>query len=191
MIPLRQLGGFFRDAWKHPKVRRASGAALAFAGVDLLILAAFWMPAAWEHHRLEKALEDDRNAKLEASQAREFVLGYVRLSRLAEILEAKWKTPVTQAGLVESLTRTAALHRLKVLSQDFDEKSLPEGGTALEQNLSLSGDYASLREFLGSLESLPTLTVVSQARLERVGSSGGKVQATLLLLTYQKSPGGA
>ncbi len=191
MISVRLLGGFILDAWKHRKVRRAAWAALAFALADFLILVFFWMPAAWGHHQLEKAIGDNRSARLEAAHARETTEAYERLSRLAGALEIKWKTPVTQAGLVESLTRSAARHRLRILSQDFEVKSLPEGGMAFEQNLSLAGDYASLREFLGGLDGLPTLTVVSQARLEREGAAGGEVRANLLLLTYQKSSGGA
>ncbi len=190
MIPFRPLGGFILDAWKHPKVRRAAWAALAFALVDFLILAAFWMPAAWGHHRLKNAIDDYRSAKLEAAHAKETVESYDRLSRLSQTLETKWKTPVTQSGLVESLTRSAAKYRLKVLSQDFEVKSLAGSGTAFEQNLSLSGDYTSLRRFLDGLEDLPTLTVVRQARLDREGGAGGRVRATLLLLTYQKNQGG-
>jgi len=191
VIPLRQIAGFARDAWRHPKVKRAGLAAGILVLADLLILAGFWLPAALSHHRLESAIEARRSAKLAAARALETAQSYDRLSHRSEALEAKWKTPVTQSGLVESLTRSAARHGLKVLSQDFDVKSLPGGGRAYEQNLSLSGDYTSLRRFLSGLEDLPTLTVVEQARLEREGAAGGKVRAVLVLLTYQKTAGGA
>lgn len=190
MIPVRLFGGYLQDAWKHPKLQRAALAASVFAFLDLLILVVFWMPAAWGHYQLEKAIEENRSARLKAAHSREAVESYARLSHLAGIFEDKWKTPVTQAGLVESLTRSATRHRLRVLSQNFDVKNLPDGGMVFEQNLSLSGNYESLRDFLGGLDDLPNLTVVRQARLEREGEAGAKVRATLLVLTYQKSPGG-
>ncbi len=191
MIPLELLVGFLGDSWKHPKIRRAGWAALTAALADFAILAAFWAPAAWSRHQLEKAIDANRSARLEAARTLQTAEAYSRLSRLAGVLEAKWNTPATQAGLVESVTRSASRHRLKVLSQDFDVKSLPEGGTAFEQNLSLSGDYPCLREFLDGLEDLPTLTLVRQARLEREGTGAIQVRAVLELWTYQKTPGGA
>lgn len=191
MRPLKPLIGFLKDSWKHPKIRRAGWTALAAAGVDLLVLAFFWIPAAWGHHQMEQAIEGERHARIQAAQAAETAQAYDQLSRRAALLEAKWRTPVTQAGLVESLTQSAARHRLKVLSQDFDVKNLPDGGTAFEQNFSVSGDYPSLRRFLDGLENLPTLTVVRQARLEREGPVGSRVRAVLGLWTYQKKLGGA
>lgn len=190
MTPLRTVIGVGKEAWRHPKVQRAAWAALAAALLDLVVLAFFWMPSALSHRNLEKAVDDHRAARLEAERSLETAQAFDRLSRRAKLLESKWETPVTQAGLVESLTRAAAKRRLKVLSQDFGLKSLPGGGKAVEQNLSLGGDYPGLRGFLDDLDNLPTLTVVRQARLERVGSGGGAVRATLFLSTYQKSPSG-
>ncbi len=191
MIPIRPLAGFLKDSWKHPKVRRAGWAALAAALADFMALAAFWAPAAWSHCQLERAIDADRSTRREAARTLQTAQAYSRFSSLSGDLEAKWNTPVTQAGLVESLTRSAARHHLRVLSQDFNVKSLPEGGTAFEQNLSLSGDYAAIREFLGGLEDLPCLTLVRQARLEREGTGSAEVRAVLELWTYEKTAGGA
>jgi hypothetical protein len=183
------LLGFCRYALLQPKVKRAAWAACLWLALDLLVLALFWGPAAFQHYRLEKGIQDYRRAEREARQAAENSQQYGELVKRAAGLEAKWETPVTQAGLIESLTRLSAKNGLRVVSQDFDVPPAKGGGQSFRQNLALEGSYASLRHFLAGLEILPSLTVVEQSRLEREGEDASRVRASLQLSTFTKSPG--
>jgi Tfp pilus assembly protein PilO len=183
------LLSFCRYALLHPKVKRAAWAACLLLALDLLVLALFWGPIAFQHYRLEKGIRDYRRAEREARQAQENSRQYEQLVKRAGSLEAKWETPVTQAQLIESLTRLSSKNGLKVISQDFDVAPARGGGQSFRQNLALVGGYTSLRRFLTGLESLPSLTVVEEARLEREGEGLSGVRASLQLSTFTKSPG--
>lgn len=185
------MTAFGRQAWKHPKVRRAGLAALAVALLDLVVLAFVWAPAAWDCRRLERNIFARRESRMEAQRALDTARAFGDLDRRARALQVKWETTVTQAELVESLTRAAAKRHLKVLSQDFEVKTLTDNGKVLEENLTLAGGYPALREFLEDVGNLSTLTVVRQARLEKGGPGGDGLRATLLLATYQRNHGGA
>jgi hypothetical protein len=188
MKPLLAFPVFFRYALLHPKVKRAALAASFFLVLDLVLLAVFWGPAAFRYYRLEKGIEDFRQAEKTTQQAREEAQLYGQLVKRVKVLESKWDTAVTQSGLIKSLTKLSAKNGLKVVSQDFDVAAARGGGRSFKQNLALVGTYTSLRRFLEDLENLPTLTVVQQARLERVGEAGGQVRAILQLCTYTQSP---
>ena len=181
--------GFCRYALKHPKVLRAARASAFFLALDLLVLVFFWGPLAFEHHRLVKGIGDYREAVLRDRRAREEGLRYGRLVGRVKVLEAKWSTPVTQAQLIESLTRLSRKNGLKVVSQDFDVDPAKGGGRTFKQNIALVGSYSSLRRFLADLENLATLTTVEKARLERAGDSGAEVRAVLELSTFTQSSG--
>jgi hypothetical protein len=183
------LLGFCRYTLLHPKVKKAAWAACLCLVLDLLVLALFWGPVAFQHHRLEKGIRDYRRAEREARQAVENSQQYEQLVKRAASLEAKWETPVTQSELIESLTRLSSKNGLKVISQDFDVTPGKGGGQSFRQNLALAGSYASLRHFLAGLENLPSLTVVETARLEREGLAGSEVRASLQLSTFTKFPG--
>jgi hypothetical protein len=180
---------FCRYALRQPKVKRAAWAACLWLGLDLLVLALFWGPAAFQHHRLEKGIQDYRRSEREARQAVENSRRYEELVKRAANLEAKWETPVSQAGLIESLTRLCAKNGLRVVSQDFDVTPAKGGGQSFRQNLALVGSYSSLRRFLAGLEGLPSLTVVEQSRLERESEGASRIRASLQLSTFTKSSG--
>jgi Tfp pilus assembly protein PilO len=180
---------FCRYVLLHPPLRMAAWAAAFFLALDLVVLVGFWGPAAFRHHWLEKSIGEYRRTEREMRQAGEYAGRYEQLVKKTDRLEAKWKNSATQADLIESLTRLSSKNKLKVVSQDFDVAPAKGGGQSLKQNLALVGNYTSIRHFLDDVESLPTLTVVEQARLERAGETGSKVRAILQLCTYIKPIG--
>jgi hypothetical protein len=182
----RQVLEFFFYSLKHPKVKLATGAAVFFLVLDLILFCFFWLPVALQNHRLQKGIEDHQKEVLEISRAQALADRYEYISKRVNILESKWASPVSQSELIRSLDRLAAREGLKVISQDFDLHPSVGNGECFIQNITLIGNYRSLRKFLDDLEDLSTLTLVEQARLERVGD-GAHVRANLVLTTYNKS----
>ena len=165
MIPLPLMLEFLPYALKHPQVRRAAGVAIGGMALAFLAMVIFWWPAAQVHHGLVKSIEDYRQAQRDAVQSNETTMNYSQLSHRSRALDTRWTTPATESSLIESLDQLASQNQLKVLSQDFVEAPVKEGGEVFQQNLSLNGTYPALRRFLSGLENLPTLTVVQQIRL--------------------------
>jgi Tfp pilus assembly protein PilO len=187
---LLQVRDFFIFALKHPKMKMAFGTALGLGALDLLVLAFFWWPSAYQHHQWVKKTDDCRREQLEAGRAQETALRYGKLSKRVRLLETKWETAATQSALIESINRLASKDGLRVVSQDFEMENAKSGGKSLKQGLSLTGSYGSLKQFLADLENLKTLTVVEQARLERAGEGGSRVQAVLKLRTFSRPVSG-
>ncbi len=186
---LSSIKDYSAAALKHPAVKRAAWALLGMAGLDLLLLAAFFGPAAWRHARLEDEIAGERRSRLEGMRGEETASDYARLSKAAMVLEGKWRRNADQAGLVESLGRLSAQCGLKVVSQDFIVTDSKGGGKIFKQNLSLAGGYPGLRKFLRGTDNLPNLTVVERARFERASDKGDGVRATLELWTFSHPAG--
>jgi hypothetical protein len=179
-------GSFFLYSFRHPKIRRAAWVAAAFWGLDILVLAFFWLPTALHHHQLEGEINGYRRAERAARESEAEAERYGRLKTRVQSLEAKWEVPATQSSLIESMDGLAVRLGLKILSRDFDA---PNGGPrAFRQTLTLLGSYTSLRRFLDGLEDLSTLTVVQQVQIESPGEDSSNIRATLRLSTFLKSP---
>ncbi len=187
MIFYRQIVEFCFYSLKHPRVKVAAVAAIFIFGVNLILFLFFCMPAALQNHRLQRAIDDHQSKILEINRAQTLADRYENLSKRVSVLETKWASPNTQSELIRSLDRLAAKEGLKVVSQDFDLQPSGGSGKCFVQNITLTGNYVSLKKFLDELENLPTLTLVEQARLERIGE-GVQVRANLELTTYNKSP---
>jgi Tfp pilus assembly protein PilO len=185
---IRSLGNFFIFSFRHPKIQRAAWIALALWTADVLVLAFFWLPAALQYHQLESRIGGYRKAEQEAREAVAEAARYGQLESQTRALETKWGIPITQSGLIESLGTLASHLGLKIISQNFDPP-VSGGPRAFRQTITLMGSYSSLRRFLAGLEDLPTLTVVQQVQMERVGEDAAQIRATLRFSTFLKSPG--
>lgn len=186
---LPELRGFFTHALRHPKVKRASMAAAGFLALDLAVFLFFFLPFGFRHHQLKGGIEAYRDAQWEKDKAEENAKNFALVSQRTKTLEKQLGTRETQASLVGLLSRLASKNGLKVVSQDFSSKEGSGPDQTLTQDLTLQGSYPSLRSFLMGLESLPVLTVVEQAHIERLGEGNGHVRAVLRLTTFHRSAG--
>jgi len=187
MIFYRQIMEFCFYSLKHPRVKIAAMAVGFIFGVNLILFGFFYMPVALRNHQLQKAIDDHQNKISEINREQALIGRYENLSKRVSFLETKWAASNSQSELIRSLDRLAAKEGLKIVSQDFDLQPSGTGGKCFVQNITLLGNYKSLKIFLDELENLPTLTLVEQARLERVGE-GAQIRANLELTTYSKSP---
>jgi hypothetical protein len=151
----------------------------AILGAGALVLG---VPVLWEHSRLENSIARLRTSHLDSLRAVEERAAYDHLLKRCGELEAKWDRRVTPSLLVGSLAELAARQGLKVLSQDCQRKESPV--PCYRQTLTLQGSYRSWRGFLGALEDLPTLTEVSETRLDRAEAG---IQGSLVVDTFSRS----
>lgn len=175
-----------------PTVKLAIRFLLITAMLVAVIALAYWWPMSSQHGNLRLQIDTIRRDLVDSVNAEQVGNAYSQsLKRISEI-EKKLDNQDRQSSLVKHVLKLAQQHRVRILSEAYEEGKPREGYLPLHQTLTIQSDYRSLRKFLLGIDNLPTWTVVSEAKLERLKSRPGKIKALLRLITYRKtaSPSG-
>lgn len=176
-----------RFGFRHRFVRAAAAIAVAAWVATVTIALLYWRPhvadvraAESEISRLVRAVG---NAKHAAHVADAYRLALLQ----ADTIDAKLTAGGGQAALVHRLARLAQQHRVKIISESYEEGRPRDDVTPLWLDLNVQARYRSLQEFFAALPTLPTWTTIQEATLAR--AEGGDVKAQLRLVTYRKTHG--
>lgn len=186
---MNRLALFFenwRYATRHPAIKAALVSLLALLMVTGAAFG-YWWPAEREHRSLIVQIETQRRAAVEALQAVEIARAYRSAKSATDTLERKLNASAGQADLVKSIERIAAMRRVRLVSQVYEEAKSKGEYSPLFLDIGLQGSYSSLREFLADLHTLPVWVEVQEMNLERSREHSGSVKAGLRLLTYRKT----
>lgn len=167
-------------------VRHGLYAMLAASIVCLALILAWWGPAKREQVLLLRDIDAKRSAMVEAVRTDQVARAQREALTALDMLEKKLNVRAGQADLIQGIARLASRRGVRVTSQSFDEGKVQRGDAALYLELGLLGNYASLRQLMGDLATLPMWIEVVEARFERAGEGGAQVRAQLRLLTYRE-----
>lgn len=176
-----------RYAFRHPAIRLGVLAGALSLAVAAGVGTAYWWPEFKSRAALEESLNSERKRIVESMHVRRLEAAYRTARRDLKKLDAKLRTEIKQAELVENLGRLAARNRIKILSETYEEQSAKGGFRALNQELNLLGGYGALRSFMAGIRRLPTWTIVRSARLERSQKDRNMVKAKLRIATFYES----
>lgn len=178
----------FRYSVRHPLaragVRVLLGAALMLGGA-----LALWWPAQHASDGLQAQIAAKRRALVETQQADELLRRYAGAQQSVPVLEKKLGQSVSQAQLVESLSRLAHRHGVRVASETYEEGRSTGGQALLLAELTVQGGYSAVRNFLRDLPTLPMWTEVHEVRFEATRGSA-TVRGRIRVATYRAAPGG-
>lgn len=166
----------------HPLVKAGGVACLAAAA--LLVVAVFvWWPAHRADIELTERLASERRALFDARQAGEVARLYARNLRDVPLLEKKLAAAVDQTQIVDGLGRLARMHGARIVNQSYAERrGQANGGLVVE--LAVEGSYASVRNFIHGLSTLPVWIELHEAQLDRSGGAGG-VKGRLRMVSFR------
>ncbi len=184
MKALQHLFGFFLYSLRHSQVRmavRVSGV----VWVLCLIVLIFSIPVFYRHEKIQQELNSRIEERELMKRAGRVFGDYARMIERVNAIEKKWSASTGQAQLIQELNRLCARNDLKMISDDFEPERSGQAEDRLTQEVVVRGSYSDFRRFLLDVEGLPTLTVVTETRLESGGNKPGLVRATLRLVTYQ------
>lgn len=173
---------------RHPLARTGVRALL---GAVLVMAAAlvFWFPAQHTNARLEAQITAKRRTLVETKQADELLRLYASAQKSVPLLEKKLEQSVSQAQLVDSLSRLARQHGVRVASETYEEGRSAGGQALLLAELTVQGSYGAVRNFLRDLPTLPMWTEVHEVRLEAARGSAA-VRGRIRVATYRAPPAG-
>lgn len=177
-----------RYGLRHPLARtglRALLGALLVLGGALVL----WWPAQRVDSGLQSQINAKRRALIEAQQADELLYRYAGAQQSVPALEKKLEQSVSQAQLVESLSRLAHRHGVRVASETYEEGRSAGGQSLLLAELTVQGSYGAVRNFLRDLPTLPMWTEVHEVRFEAARGSA-TVRGRIRVATYRAAAGG-
>jgi hypothetical protein len=185
------VAGWFTDlryASRHPSARAGF-----WAGLTAMVLVAaamvYWLPAKRADWALNDELAAKRRAFVQMQQADDLLRRYELAHKAVPRLERKLEQSASQAQLVESLARLARQHSVRVVGETYDEGRSAGGQTLLLAELTVQGNYLSLRDLLRDLPSLPMWIEVQEVRLEDVRGAA-QIKGRIRIATWRRAPAG-
>lgn len=187
MIPgLHPLMDDLRYSLRHPMVRAGIVTGIAALGMLVIMAAALWWPVRSEVNTLRDEIDATRRQAVERLYGAQLAQMYGRTQEQIVVLETKLNTQTVQVSLLNHLSQLAKKHRVRILSESYEEGKPQTGYAPLYHEITLQGTYPRVRRFLLDLGTLPTLSLVQEAALSRSGNSGRSIKAQLRIVTYRK-----
>ncbi|MFP4610485.1 MAG: type II secretion system protein GspM [Thiohalophilus sp.] len=147
-----------------------------------------WRPVAVEHARLSASVAETRQTLMSLMRLNELHDEYQYTLKAVEEIETKLERVIPLSEYVERLNALARESEVQIINESRQVGKAQEGYLPVYQELVLETGYASLRQFLSGLSSLPTWTVVNEMRLDKQRDSD-LLKANLVLVTFQKQNG--
>lgn len=169
---------------RHPAAKSGLVAVAVAAGMLVLALA-FWWPAQRAHDALAASLAEARHALVTARQADTVARLHTQHLQAVPQLEAKLAAAADQTRVVDALGGLARRHGLRILNQSYAER---RDGAGLAIDLAVEGSYASARNFLHGVATLPVWIEVHEVHLDR-GADAATVKGRLRLASVRARTG--
>jgi len=177
-----------RYSARHPLARTGVRVLLG-AVVVMAVTLVYWWPAQHANAGLEAQITAKRRTLVETQQADELLRLYASAQKSVPLLEKKLEQSVSQAQLVDSLSRLARQHGVRVASETYEEGRSAGGQALLLAELTVQGSYGAVRNYLRDLPTLPMWTEVHEVRLEAARGSAA-VRGRIRVATYRAPPVG-
>lgn len=187
--------GWTLRLWSYTLRSRFARLGLALNAVLLagltIVLSVYWIPSANERDALRRQVDEVRRTVTEAMQARELAKAYAGGSQAAHIVERKLQASAKQAELVQHLGALARRRGVRIVSESYEEGKRQSDYTPLFVQITLEGSYASIRDFLREVSTLPLWAEVQDARIERRREPTDLLKAQLRLRAVRHAAGAA
>ena len=175
---------FLREA----SVKRAMWVGAAGVVLAILVVLAYWWPMQYKKQQLAEEVNTLRRVLVSDAEAEQLLREYKKAKKQVTQLQTKLKHQSSQSDLVRNIGKLARKHRIRIISEAYDQTTAKGSYRGLVLNLQLQGRYAAIRAFVYGIPTLPSWTVVQDARFSALRSSGRQVKANLRLVTYRLSP---
>lgn len=184
---MRQYVEDVRISLRHPVVRLGLGAGGVGVLLALVVAGSQWWPVYHHAENLKIKIDLTRRQAVERSYGAQLSKIYARTAEQITEIEKKLNTPTVQVSLLDHLNQLARKHGVRILSESYEEGKAQSGYAPLFHEITLQGRYPQLRKFLLDTGSLPTLSVVQEAALNRGDGAGRSIKAQLRIVTYRKT----
>ncbi len=182
---LAELRYGLRQPWARIGAWLSAGLAVVVVGLGI-----HWWPNDVSRTRLDAAIAGERGRIAHLRSDSDLLTAYARARTDAEALEGKLDYAATQAQQVGDVAQLARKQGITILSQAYEADVHTKGAPALNTELVVQGSYRSVRNFIVTVPSLPSLTEVSEIVLERAREPG-LVKGRIRLVTHRRAVTGS
>lgn len=175
---------------RHPVMRRALLAELVLAVVVIGVAVLLWIPNRQQHAELRVEVEQVRTEHKRQQEIEGVLAAAGRTRAMLAAAKQRLDATVEQADQVARLHEIAGRHGVVILSESNRQGDSREGYLQLLQEVVLIGDYIAIRRVIDDIYTLPSMTLPWDIVLAAADENGGKVRASMLLVTYQRVDAG-
>jgi len=164
-----------RFSCRHPLVKRMLWTLLAFAGVELIIMSAFWLPVHKQYDQTEQAISVTYKEAAQRQSLAATAQAVSEARKQLDSVEKKFTENWNQASLVANLADLAKQHHVTIIDQRYTQQQSEEDAslpyTKITQDLLVEGRYPELRKFIAGISRLPALNIIKSISMERTGKN--------------------
>lgn len=171
--------------FRHPVIRNGGIAVVVTASIFVISLLVFWYPSSSEHIEIQQDIDHLNNKLLSLRQLNNLSYSYYATEKTLRKVEKKLGTSISLSEFTNALYRLASKNNVKIISKSSRDMQEKKDYKILYQELTLQGNYKSMRRFILSLRKMPVWTLIKEARLKK--KKGSKVLiGDFVLASYQK-----
>lgn len=180
------MHGFFAHMagyWRVPALRRGLILAIAAAAALIVVRSEWLLPARAELAQL-KADAIALQTRLDDAAARRALSGdFRRLTAELDALDARFSASVERSELVERMATMSARAGTRIIHGANSFGAEKDGVVPVLQDLTIEGSYPQIRDFIGELARVETLTLPRSVEFS-ANAEGTLVRAKFRLVTY-------
>jgi hypothetical protein len=173
---------------RHPLLKTLIVLFLLLSALFVYIIVAEWYPKNSIFNQLNEEIKLSKQKLANNIQIIKFVEQYNKTLNELTILEEKLNVNVTQSYLKSTMNEAAIKSNIKIISESYEEGRMTNDFIPLFQELTLKGDYPSLKKFLVAITNFNTWTEVIEAQITRDRKQNQQLEILLKLVTYRKKP---
>ena len=172
---------------REPSVRRAIIVCVASIALALMVLLLYWLPIRHSKQSTTEQVNTLRRVLVSDAEAEQIKNAYTLANKQVTTLHKKLARQSSQSDLVQHIGQLARKHGVRILSETYDKTENKSSYQGLVLNLQIQGRYASTRNFVLAIPSLPSWTVVQEARMVSHRGAGKQVKTSLRLVSYRRA----
>ena len=172
---------------REPTVRRAMIVCLASMVLALLVVLVYWLPMQHSKQKTTSQVNSLRRVLVSDAEAEQIKNAYALANKQVAVLHKKLARQSNQSDLVQHIGQLARKHGVRILSETYDKTKNKSSYQSLVLNLQIQGRYTSTRNFVLAIPSLPSWTVVQEARMVSHRGAGQQVKTNLRLVSYRRA----
>lgn len=174
----------FKNSWVQTSAVGMFLTAIVFITVWIM----YFAPLQNKLNQAEQELKQNIHTLKSIEHKKELLASFKTGQHKLAMQIKKLNRKITQADLIENITKLAQMNNLKIISESYKEEKEYNGYQPLIQSLILEGRYALIKRFTFMIKSLETWTVVEEFKLERMdGKKSLKVFLKLKTLKQKQS----
>ena len=188
MTNMKKLMVTIKYMMKHPVNRMQVPVLTAVAGISLIILCAYWLPAWISHSSVKSKITQAKQMIQDSKNSQMINDAYTQSSETVSVIQKKLASQSTTGDIISKINELARINKMALSIENSNNKDEVLSGYELSVlDISVRGSYQGFRSFISGLEKFDSMIVMRRVKIEREPKQGGMVKAAVKTAIYRKT----